>query len=413
MTKETERFVNNKGALTNIARKWQLGKHLIVGRGEEIHHIRENAKALADAVEAILGAIFQDSNNNFQLLKNLIKKHWSTIGLVAPQTLATNRSNIPDFTNLYYDIMYCEDKNEKRNKIKFLMENGMCKDELQSIFEDSSCDISILKFLCGFNLDQELLDNWLIESVRRCLPEQVDLLLRRGANPNYIQKTRDECDLGDRISSSDPYTISVLQRAVESCYSDESIQIIISLLSAKADPNWQDAVYWSARSLKRSVNTDEFLNVIPNNVKLNIEEIREKESALHIVVKGDSPYKEELIILLIQYKANPNLADYEGKTPLHVAANDYYMEFKRNIYHLLIKLGADPQQKNVNNETPEQCCQKAVTYWHESIIRMNEYSKASMLLFRGANKPVIANATAKTTDTTVLAPTSDNKHSCL
>lgn len=412
LSNETARFVNNKDALTNIARKWQIGKHLIVGRGEEISHIRENAKALADAVEALLGAIFQDSNNNFQLLKNLIKKHWSTIGLVASQNVATIQNNIPDFTDHFNDIISCEDKNEKINKIKFLMKNGICKDEIQSIFEVSFFDISILQVICSFNIDQELLDNWLIESVRSCLPEQVDLLLRYGANPNYIQKTRDDCDLGETSIVSDPYTISVLQRAVESCYSDESMHIIKSLLNANADPNWQDAVYWSSRSLKRNINTDKLLNISTNNAKPNIEEIRKKESALHIVVKGDSPYKEELIILLIRHKANPNLVDYEGKTPLHVAANDYYMEFKRNIFYLLIRHGADPQQKNINNETPEQCCQKAVAYWHESTKRMIEYSNASMLLFHGANKLTLASTTTKSTNTTVLAPPNDNKHSC-
>jgi hypothetical protein len=396
LTKETERFINNK-ALTNIARKWQLGKYLIVGRGEEIH-IRENPKALADAAEAVLGAIFQDSNNNFQVIKNFVRQHWSVIGLVA-QPLIPSVSCTPAF-DVYNDIIFCEDRNEKINKIIHLMKKGINKVDLQDIFDHYLEDISILKVLCQFKLDQELLDNGLIESVRRCLPEQVELLLSCRANSNYVQKTKDEYDYGDTTSSSEPYTISVLQCAVESCYSEESIQIIKALLSAKANPNWQDAVYWSSRIYKRRNNDDELYGVKPH-----VEEIREKKTALHIIVNGDSPFKEALIELLIQYKANPNLADSDGNTPLHLAANNYHMDFKRNIYHLLIRLGANPQQGNVEHETPEQCCQKALISWDESMKKMREYSHASMLLFGIISKHNTSKGSTETKYTTVPVPT--------
>jgi ribonuclease III len=59
LTKARARLVNRQ-ALADRARALGLGPHLILSRGEEANGGRERASALADAYEALLGAIFLD-----------------------------------------------------------------------------------------------------------------------------------------------------------------------------------------------------------------------------------------------------------------------------------------------------------------------------------------------------------------
>ena len=59
LTKARARLVNRR-ALAVHGRALGLGDHLIVSRGEELHGGRERPSALADAYEALVGAIFLD-----------------------------------------------------------------------------------------------------------------------------------------------------------------------------------------------------------------------------------------------------------------------------------------------------------------------------------------------------------------
>ncbi len=59
LTKARAKLVNRR-TLAERGRELGLGQHLIVSRGEELHGGRERPSALADAFEALLGAIFLD-----------------------------------------------------------------------------------------------------------------------------------------------------------------------------------------------------------------------------------------------------------------------------------------------------------------------------------------------------------------
>jgi ribonuclease III len=59
LTKSRAKLVNRQ-ALTECGRSLELNRHLILSRGEENTGGRERASALADAFEALLGAIFLD-----------------------------------------------------------------------------------------------------------------------------------------------------------------------------------------------------------------------------------------------------------------------------------------------------------------------------------------------------------------
>jgi ribonuclease-3 len=62
LTKARAQLVSTK-ALARVARRLNLGKHLIMGRGEEANGGRDRDSSLADALEAIAGAIHLDAGN--------------------------------------------------------------------------------------------------------------------------------------------------------------------------------------------------------------------------------------------------------------------------------------------------------------------------------------------------------------
>ncbi len=57
---KTRSLVVCENSLANAARKIQLGEYIMIGRGEEMAGGRERESILADAMEAVIGAIYLD-----------------------------------------------------------------------------------------------------------------------------------------------------------------------------------------------------------------------------------------------------------------------------------------------------------------------------------------------------------------
>jgi len=74
LTKARAKLVNRR-ALAERARVLDLGAYLILSRGEETHGGRERPSALADAFEALLGAIFLDGG--FEAVSKFILSEFS------------------------------------------------------------------------------------------------------------------------------------------------------------------------------------------------------------------------------------------------------------------------------------------------------------------------------------------------
>ena len=73
LTKARAKLVNRR-ALAERGRQLDLGRHLIVSRGEEISGGRERASSLADAYEALVGAIFIDGG--FEVAREFILREF-------------------------------------------------------------------------------------------------------------------------------------------------------------------------------------------------------------------------------------------------------------------------------------------------------------------------------------------------
>jgi ribonuclease III len=83
LTKARAKLVNRR-ALAEHGRKVGLGKNLILSRGEELHGGRERPSALADAYEALLGAVFLDGGFETarQVILNQFQNAFGTLAAI-------------------------------------------------------------------------------------------------------------------------------------------------------------------------------------------------------------------------------------------------------------------------------------------------------------------------------------------
>jgi ribonuclease-3 len=177
LTQETAKFVNNQGPLSTIARHWKLGDFLIVGRGEEMQQIRQNTKALSDAVEAVLGAIFLDTNSDYNFIKNFIANHWASLGL--------KRENQKTIDQLLEDYIRAGDLEKVTSILKkganpnavYYCSNYYCRTGsygVDEVYNDdyisSALELAVREYI-----------SWHTENLFKI----IKLLLEKGANPNW------------------------------------------------------------------------------------------------------------------------------------------------------------------------------------------------------------------------------------
>ena len=62
-------------ACAEVATQWQLGAHLQLSESEQLSGGQAKASILADACEAVLGAIFTDAG--FEAARKVVRKHWA------------------------------------------------------------------------------------------------------------------------------------------------------------------------------------------------------------------------------------------------------------------------------------------------------------------------------------------------
>jgi ribonuclease-3 len=76
MAKRLAALVRQEG-LAHVARSIDLGSHLILSRGEAEGGGRDNAATLADACEAVIGAIYLDAG--LDAARQLVERHWAEL----------------------------------------------------------------------------------------------------------------------------------------------------------------------------------------------------------------------------------------------------------------------------------------------------------------------------------------------
>ncbi len=96
LTKARAQLVN-RHTLRKIAETLDLGAYLILGKGEEKHGGRERPSALADAFEALLGAMFQDAG--YQTTREFILRQYNDIfgPIEADSSLLNPKGDLQEF----------------------------------------------------------------------------------------------------------------------------------------------------------------------------------------------------------------------------------------------------------------------------------------------------------------------------
>lgn len=95
LTKKRAELINET-ALARIARNLFLGDHLRLGRGEELDQGREKPSILADAYEALIGAVFLDSS--FDEASRIVEMHFTDV--LGP----IEKVSITDYKSLLLEI---------------------------------------------------------------------------------------------------------------------------------------------------------------------------------------------------------------------------------------------------------------------------------------------------------------------
>jgi len=388
LTIETAKYVNNKGPLATVARRLKLNKFMIIGYGEEIHNnVRYNDKVLSDAMEALLGALWLDSNRDYDFLKKFIIKHWECVGL--PQPL-----KLEDLQLITMD--YNASLTERIKRLKSCFKKPIPQEILNAFLAGTAYQENeeILILTLSQKPDLLSINNAFINAILTggCDTE-IAILLKHGADANFIYPP-ENCAEWEYTELDNQYTgrrISALGIAVTSC----SLETIGLMLHYGANPNWNQGLStkktYSFRNLVQTAIKDTLDVALPEFPEVaeefsqtffpgfcendsqritssnifsifasanskkpkKVEKFNNKFTVLHEIVNYNNygiADVEKIIKLLIKYDANPNAADYEGDTPLHIVARDD----THNIYDLLIELGSDPNIKNNKGETPQQ-----------------------------------------------------------
>ena len=85
-----------RDTLEAVARGLGLGRHLALGRGEEAGGGRENPANLADACEAVIGALYLDGG--LAAAESFIRRHWEPAMSAAPEPPRDAKTRLQEWT---------------------------------------------------------------------------------------------------------------------------------------------------------------------------------------------------------------------------------------------------------------------------------------------------------------------------
>jgi ribonuclease III len=113
LTKKRAELIN-EGALSKIAKHISIGEHLLLGRGEDMDQGRDKPSILADAYEALVGAIFLDSS--YDVVSRIVRNHFDEV--LGPM----EKISITDYKSLLLEI--CQSRYKSLPRIVVVDEVG-------------------------------------------------------------------------------------------------------------------------------------------------------------------------------------------------------------------------------------------------------------------------------------------------
>lgn len=333
LTQETAKYVNNKGPLVAVARRLQLNDFLIMGRGEEMNNqARENNKVLSDAMEALLGALWLDSNRNYDLLKKFVLEYWGPLGLMPAE-------QYQDLTKIIFD--YEMPKLKRIKQFQAVFNKGVDVKTLEEIVESTMDEADLLEIVLTKPIKETRLTEILVKCAQAGWAMQVSMLLKKGADATAM--------CGEE---------TLLQNVVTSHF-EESSQIVELLLQHNANPNWQRGKVKEIH-FKNSVRSYAQLLAYfrdKSSVETITREYEDTNTALHRVMFDDNVTdpKRQLQITksLLKHGANPNLKNEDQKIPLHIIAENLIQtEAYVDIIDALVAAKSNVNSQDTQGNTP-------------------------------------------------------------
>lgn len=383
MTQETARYVNNHGPLTQIALNLKLDQFLLMGRGEE--RLRKNGKILSDHLEALYGAIWEDSGHDYALIERLTYRHFGPLGLSQPVIYS-------ELQEILYD--YRLSQQARLEKLTAYLDQHVTEDEWLVDFIGSELlgeSPAVLALFLGRLKSQPDFSPQLFDCIGYRY-ENMAIFLSHGADPNAIQPQGP----GNKRSILQ----AVLTNA--SC-SQEERQHMLSVLFAKgANPNRQDGettitregFMFAAKEAIRSTLSlalPEFEEIFEHESGVTLSELKQitrakptvishttHESALHTLAacEFDSLAEaKELVASFIAANANLNLVNSQGQTPLDVAK----AQQNRAVYLALQQAGAKAGQERPSATRSSRWTQSATQFGLFRAMAKRETSASSAI----------------------------------
>lgn len=117
-------IVVNERGLCKVARELDLGKYILLGRGEELTNGREKSSILANTMEALLGALYMDAG--FDATKRIIRKLFTPLimKIDSGKLVRDYKSKLQEFTQEVFKI---------RPEYKHTRETGPAHDRTFSV----------------------------------------------------------------------------------------------------------------------------------------------------------------------------------------------------------------------------------------------------------------------------------------
>ncbi len=304
LSPERDKLVNNN-VLSQIAEKFLLESIIIMGKGEKNNFQGTGkAKILAACFEAIIGAIFLDSNRDFIFIKKIIIQYWK-------------------LQEKYHQLLVTAILTEDVNRVEYLLALGI----------DPNITGSTAIYLCNFNDDDENAKTMILLAggYEWATALQLALMSKRHKSDKFKQPVKPGTDPGIQgIVTKNK--LQILPEKPEAIPNDIDLEGLLALLKPLVFEN-------CSVQLARNLTLPK---VHPGVQKLKLLFSSEVSSNCLKIIK-----------LLLSYGANPNAKAWWGETALHTAA----WLGNLDAIKLLIEYGADLSIVNKEGKTPAEIAQ--------------------------------------------------------
>lgn len=341
LSDKRDTLVSKNGFLSKVLDELNFDQYIIMGNGERANcQSTGRQKILADVMEALIGAVFIDSNRNYNITKRFIANHAGLQPKIQANRnrqlfIAVKRNDLKKVT--YWlkqganpNVVYEYDFPISGTYRLFYQRRGYIPQPLILSSQANALELAICCDEIAFNEER-------LAIIRE--------LLRYDADPNTIVQGLPLLHIAiDSFSFSD---------AKEDFYRT----VTHLLLKNKADTSLRDKRGFTPLELAVACADSRYVEQLLEFDADPNQRNSQQKSALHLAVKlAKNAGYINIVRTLLEFGAKPNLRDVNYQTALHIAAkasNDSEKEFfSKKIIDALLEYGADISIRDDKGKLP-------------------------------------------------------------